>query len=245
MPAPLVTSAINHGSALGSTLALGPVTVKLGDLVVAVFADMVGGSAPTIGDNLSNSWTALAGPTTNTIRLSAWFTVVTVAGALTATITFGSVALTRAGVLGLFRIVPGAPLDLNPANANDSTSPYVCPSSGTLTQTDETVIGYGALAGAGTDTLAAVAPDLLVASDGTSLGAADATAIMTYRTVKLSTSIAPSFTDTTSNRTGVVGTAAFMAVPYISSWPATFSSGLELAGANCMVASGPMTGGKL
>lgn len=206
----LLTSATCTGKATGTTCAPTALSVAVGDLAIVAFADQVGGSAPTIADTLGNSWTALSGPTTNTARLSKWFSRITTGGSMTVTITFGSSANSRAGIVATFSGSQATPNDANPANANDATSQYDCPSSGTLAQTNELVIGFGGVAGPNGDVVAAVAPDILVTDIGTTGGAAgtNTTAILTYRVVSATTAVAPAFT-IDANRTGVVGTASF------------------------------------
>jgi hypothetical protein len=209
----LVTSAGNTGKSTGTTLTLGPVTVVVNDLAVVAFADQVAGSAPTIADDLGQSWTALAGPTTNTARISKWYSRVTVAGSMTVTITFGSSNNSRAGAVCIYNNIAATPLDANPANANDATSPYDTPATGALAQTNELVLGFGALAGPVGDVVAATDPDGAVQKQATTGGSAgsNSMAVMIMRLVRSTTTVTPQFTDTTANRTGVLGTATFKA----------------------------------
>jgi hypothetical protein len=203
----------NWGKTTGTTLTLGTPAVVAGDLAVVVFDDLVLGASPTIADNLGNTWTPLQF-WNGSVRGSAWFSSITVAGSILVTVTFGSSANARAGVLGIFTGVASAsPLDKNPVGTADSLTPYDAPLSGVLAQADELVIGLFGWNGPDGDTTAATAPDLMVNTVGTigAGGNTNAKAAMTYRVVSATTSVAPQTTNTGS-RAGVTGTATFKAV---------------------------------
>lgn len=224
------TTASNNAKATGTTLALGPVTVAAGDIIVALFGDQVGGSAPTIADNIGgNTWTALTGPNTNTARISKWYCIVTNGGSMTATVTFGSSANARAGVLGVWdaSAFAASPLDKDIANANDSTSPYDCPATGTLAQADEIVLGFcsrasNAALSAGGSELGIIEGHSTGGSAGTNISVG-----LTYRKVTATTSIQPQMTG--SSVAGVVGTASFKITPITAGTPKLVDNGSDVA----------------
>src|SRR5262249_41248675 len=61
----------SSGKTTGTTLTA-TAYVSAGQHAIVAFADLVGGSSPTISDNLGNTWSALQGGTNGTMRLSAW-----------------------------------------------------------------------------------------------------------------------------------------------------------------------------
>lgn len=151
-PALLSSATNNSVGTAGTTLAVS-LSASAGDLVVCTFADQVGGSAPTIADGNTNSYTAL-NTSTNTVRKTSWFSRVT-GNPSTITVTFGSSSSARALACGRFSEIQASPLDTNPTDANDSTSPYDAPLSGTLATSNELVVGTFGLAGPSSDTIAA------------------------------------------------------------------------------------------
>jgi hypothetical protein len=225
------TTAINNAKATGTTLALGPVTVAAGDIIVVCFGDQVAGTAPTIGDDIGgNTWTPLSGPTTNTARLSKWYCIVTNGGSMTVTVTFGSSANARAGALGVWdsSIFGASPLDANVTNANDSTSPYDCPLSGTLAQTDEIVLGFCSRASNAALSAGALETGIIEAHSSGSGGAgANVSVGLTYRKVTITTSIQPQMTGTSV--AGVVGTASFKITPISAGTPQLVDNGSDVA----------------
>lgn len=225
------TTATNNAKATGTTLALGPVTVAAGDVIVVLFGDQVAGTAPTIGDNIGgNTWTALSGPTTNTARLSKWYCVVANGGSMTVTVTFQSSAGARAGALGVWdaTIFGASPLDANVTNANDSTSPYDCPLSGTLAQTDEIVLGFCSRASNAALAAGASETGIIEAHSSGSGGAgANVSVGLTYRKVSATTSIQPQMTGTSV--AGVVGTASFKTTSIVAGTPKLVDNGSDIA----------------
>lgn len=225
------TTATNNAKATGTTLTLGPVTVTAGDIIVVLFGDQVGGSAPTINDDIGgNTWTALTGPTTNTARISKWYCIVTNGGSMTVTVTFGSSANARAGALGAWdsSIFGASPLDANPANANDSTSPYDCPATGTLAQADELVLGF--CSRASNAALVAGGSELGIIeahSSGSGGAGANISVGLTYRKVTATTSIQPQMTG--SSVAGVAGTASFKITPIVAGTPKLVDNGTDVA----------------
>lgn len=223
--------AVNNAKATGTTLALGPVTVAAGDVIVVLFGDQVAGTAPTIGDNIGgNTWTALTGPNTNTARISKWYCIVTNGGSMTVTVTFQSSAGARAGALGVWdaSLFGASPLDSNVANANDSTSPYDCPLSGTLAQANEIVLGFCARASSAALSAGASETGIIEAHSSGSGGAgANVSVGLTYRLVTATTSIQPQMTGTSV--AGVVGTASFKITPIAAGTPKLVDNGTDIA----------------
>lgn len=204
------------GNTSGTTCVTGSITVLPGQLMLCGFADQVVGTAPTISDSLSNTWTALAGPTTSTVRGSFWYSSIgagTKAGSTAVTFTFQSSALNRAGLCAVFDgVATSTPLDKNPANTSDGTSTYTSALTGTLAQADELVAAFFAWAGPSTDTTACSTNTTTSAGTaGTSGGTASANANLRlcFATVAATTSISGNATNTTSNRAGVQSVASF------------------------------------
>jgi hypothetical protein len=146
-----------EGGTSGSTLIMGIGCIP-GNLLRVTFADRVGGPIPTIADSKNNSWKLLAGPTTNTVRKTEWYAVVTRGGLLSIKISFTVSKASRAAVVAVFDGTSTSPLDANPADSTGNTSPFNAPSSGLLAQANEVVTGGFALAGSTDDTIA-TSPD--------------------------------------------------------------------------------------
>jgi len=140
------------GSSSGAlTLAVG---CAAGNLVRVTFADRVGGSPPRIDDSKHNTWTLLSGPTTNTVRKTEWYSVISKGGLLTIRINFDQSTGSRAAVAAVFNGTDASPLDANLKDVTGRTSPFNAPSSGKLAQANELVTSGFALAGSTDDTIA-------------------------------------------------------------------------------------------
>ncbi len=193
----------------GTVASTGNVNAAVGDYIIVAVADQMGGPAPTISDVSSNTYTALSGPTTNTVRASKWYSKVTnpLAGSISAV--FTSANASRAIVAAVWdgALFSATPLDTNVTNANDSTTPFNCPTSGTLAQANEMVVGFTFSAG-NTD-FTATAPNLLAVSvASTGGGAAGNSAVaIGYQYVTATTAVVPVFAGT--SRTSVQGTCSF------------------------------------
>ncbi len=193
-----------------------------GQEAVVVFSDLVGGSTPTVDDNLGNTWSALQGGTNGSQRLTIWHSHITTGGALVVTIHFGSSTAARAGTVVIMRGMAASPVDANPsANTSANASPYQGPSSGTLAQTNEIVLGYYALNGPIDDNINATSPDIRATScdvctaaavgiAGTTGSTATTNTVVgvTYRLVTSTSSVQPQITDGTT-RNGITGTVSF------------------------------------
>ena len=131
-----------------------PVPPPSGAWCGLLLRDWVGGSTPTIADSKNNSWKLLAGPTTNTVRKTEWYSVITHGGLLTIRISFNASTGSRAAVVAVFSGTSSSPLDANPTDGTGNTTPFQAPSSGALAQANELVTGGFALAGSTDDTIA-------------------------------------------------------------------------------------------
>ncbi len=125
-----------------------------GQDVIAVFADLVGGSTPTIDDSLGNTWSSpLAGGTNGSQRLTIWHSKITNGGQIAVTFHFGSSAAARAGTIVVMQGLTATPIDQNPATANATgattfDAPTVGGAGGSaLAQSNEIILGYYALNG--------------------------------------------------------------------------------------------------
>lgn len=157
--APIITTSIASKSS-ETSLAAPVMYVSSGEDIVAVFADRIGGSAPTISDSESLTWTALQGGTNGSIRLSAWRARATSSSMMTVTFHFpSSGSAAHAGTVMAFRNLATSPIDKNPTAANfTSQSTINAPATGTLsapctdgsfsnTNDCEVIIGYYAIDG--------------------------------------------------------------------------------------------------
>jgi hypothetical protein len=131
--------------------AVGSVAVAVGDLVVAVIAEKTEITATTVTDNLGNTYTdKSAGTDAGNITARAYYSRVTTAGTLTsvsavATASSNNVSFIADVFEGPFET---SPLDTNPANiTSDVTSPFTCPSTGTLAQASELVVCFASRVG--------------------------------------------------------------------------------------------------
>lgn len=146
-------SATAKGSSI-STLAAPAAYVNTNQYSFVVIADLVGGSAPTLTDNCSTgqTWTAGTGGTNGSTRLTAYWAKIN-AGAsgfcsmiVTAhfTASANAIAISVVNMRGL----TATALDKNPAAATITTqSTFTGPSSATLSQANEIVLGYYAING--------------------------------------------------------------------------------------------------
>lgn len=208
------------GGAAGTTLAVGPLTVAVDDLLVVMLNDSVGGATPTIEDNLGNEWRLIRAWTNGGIRLTRWSSSITVAGAVTATITFNSSNQPRVAIMAQLRggsfaaLGEGAmEIDASPVDTTFHVLSILprCPFTGVLTRSNEIVLGFWA---SETEPLTSTftAPDVLIAEAGN-----DLVAVMSYLIVSTKDSVEPQRGGDLA--TGIGGTAsfrlAFVEDPYI------------------------------
>jgi uncharacterized protein YsxB (DUF464 family) len=182
----------------------GSVAVSLRDLIFVAFSQQTALTATTVTDNLGNTYTAInAGTDAGTATLRCYRAPVTVAGTLTQ-ISVAATASTN-DASGVAAVIEGpffaAPLDANPANTSDATTPFTCPATGTLAQAEEVII---AAIGVGANTtVAATSPFTL---SGTVARANISTGVSRQK-VSATTTQTPEFTGTSA--TAVQTTASF------------------------------------
>ncbi len=130
-----------------AALVEGTGAVSVGDLVIAVAAEQTSKTATAVTDNLGNTYAPItAGTDSGTATGRAFYSCVTVAG----TITVLHLACTASSDNAIFAAVSfqgpfaASPLDANPADNTDATSPFDCPATGTLAQADELVVAWSA-----------------------------------------------------------------------------------------------------
>jgi hypothetical protein len=187
--------------------AVGSVAVAVGDLVVAVIAEQTAITATTVTDNLGNTYTdKSAGTDAGNITARAYYSRVTTAGTLTsvsavATASSNNVSFIADVFEGPFET---SPLDTNPANiTSDVTSPFTCPSTGTLAQASELVVCFASRVGNAAFT--ATSPNL---KGGEAFSQAVAGVTIGYQVVSATTAVAPEFTGTNPTQM-VLGTWSF------------------------------------
>lgn len=178
-------------SVTNPTDATGSVSVAVGDLVYCTFAQQTNLTVTAASDNLGNTYSAVnAGTDGGDATARCFYSRVTVAGTLT-TVSFaatasGNDASCIADVIeGPFVV---SPLDANPANGTDVTSPYTCPATGTLAQADEVVMA--AIAIKGNLTVVATSPSTIAGT----VARANISCGQSRRVVSATTSVAPEFT---------------------------------------------------
>lgn len=203
-----VTSQTNPAVASSSGIA-----VSVGDLIIAVFGENTSLTVGTVTDNLGNTYTAQnAGTDAGAATGRAYYSIATVGGTLTSV----SATATASGddAVAVAQAFEGpfaaSPLDANPANvSNDTTSPYTCPSTGTLTQADELIIAWfvGTLA----RNVSATSPNLLAQSIVSTVpGTGGSVCVgLGYQVVSSTSAVAPEFTTSGSQTSTVLGTMSF------------------------------------
>lgn len=198
-----------NGNSVGTSNSLtGSVSVAVGDLVLVCFGQQTNRTATGASSSLVTSYSAQNAGTDAGVATGRFFYgVVTTAGTLT------SVAVAAASstndYCGLAAVIEGpftsSPLDANPANiTSDVTSPFTCPASGTLAQSLELVVGWGA-ANQST-TWAATSPNLLAgnANNSTTIKVA-----IGYQAVTSTSTVSPAFTAAANPTACVLGTCSF------------------------------------
>ena len=178
--------------------ATGSVSVSVGDLIVAVIGERGSDTTTAFTDNLGNTYTRQTYTNGFTSKLQLGWSIATAAGTLSAVHAATTASSNDAAIVaGVF----AGPFDVSPLDKNvfaaDTTnlaSPWTMPSSGTLSQADELVLG--AMAGNNSATVTATSPNLLAASkvSGASDGTANSECIcLGYQVVAATTAVAPVF----------------------------------------------------
>jgi hypothetical protein len=198
-------SVTNPFNLTGATIA-----VVAGDLIVgAVFEQGSTASAMTATDNLTNTYAYPTAKSTSTNGGRAFYSIVTQAGNLTQ-ISLAMVA-SSANAVAVARVITGPFLSVDAVPANslstDLSSPFTCPTTGTLAQASEVVIGWAVSNGSATWT--ATSPNILIGQAAT---AAIGSVRLGAQTVAATTAVAPVFagTNPTSN---VLGTFSVREAP--------------------------------
>jgi hypothetical protein len=189
-----LTASVN--SVTNPTVASGSVAVSVGDLVFGTMSQQTNLTATTtITDNLGNTYAYVnAGTDAGTVSIRSFYARVTVAGTLTTVNVPASASTNDASVVA--DVIAGpfqtSPLDANPANATDATTPFTCPATGVLAHNSEVVMA--AIAIAGNQTVAATSPSILAGT----VARANASVGQSRRVVSATTSVAPEFTGTSA-----------------------------------------------
>src|SRR5262245_30695993 len=201
---------VTAGSTTNPTNATGSVSVSVGDVVFIAVAERAVVTAGTVTDNLGHTYTQFNAGSTSVVGVKGYYLRVTSSGTLTqisvaATASSADIAISASVHEGPVVV---SPLDSNPANATDSTTPFTCPATGTLAQADELVVAWMGCGNGKTDILATSPMTLSqnVASGGGANTAAIATA---FKVVSATTTTTPEFTAVSGNASGgaVEGTA--------------------------------------
>lgn len=197
-----LTASVN--SVTNPTNATGSVAVSVDDLVFVTMAQQTNLTASSVTDNLGNTYNAVnAGTDGGTVTARSFYSHVTNAGTLTQVSVAATASTNDASVVA--SVIEGpfltSPLDANPANGTDATTPFACPATGALAQASEVVMS--AIAVAGNQTVAATSPSLI---SGT-VARANASCGNARRVVSSTSSVTPEFTGTSA--TAVQVTASF------------------------------------
>jgi len=199
-----LTASVN--SVTNPTNATGSVFVQPGDLIWVTFGQQTTLTATGVTDNLGNTYSAVnAGTDIGTVTQRCFYSRVTVPGTLT-TVSVAAAASTNDASCSV-DVIQGPflvnPLDANPANTSDATTPFTCPATGTLAQADEVVMA--GISNAATQTFAATSPSLI----GATVSRANISTGNSRRVVSATTTVTPEFTGTSA--VAVQTTASFKA----------------------------------
>jgi hypothetical protein len=199
----------NQSTSPGTGLTTSSFTVAVGDLVVVAYGVRVF-KAVTFSDALGggHTWSALDSTNTGINRhLAKAYTIVTTAGSMTVSGAHASGADDAAIIACRFEgPFDASPLDANPTNVTDSTTPFDCPTTGTLAQADELVLGF--VHNGNGLVYTSTSPSTIAEQAASGTGANTASVGMNYRVVAATTAVAPQFT-AASSTAGTVGTASF------------------------------------
>lgn len=202
-------------SQVNPSTASGSVSVAVGDLVYVVFGQQtnltVGTGSTNPSDNLGNTYAwCNAGTDPGTPTARAGWSIVTNAGTLTsvsapATASTNDYANFAAVIEGPFMAAASQPI-ANPANStNNISSPFTCPSTGTLPAAHAVVMAFFNCASSAT--FSATSPNLLA---GQANNSTNVKVVIGYQKVAATTAVAPEFTGTNPTGNSVLGTTAFI-----------------------------------
>jgi len=196
----------------------GSVAVSVGDLIYVAFSQQTALTATSASDNLGNTYSAVnAGTDGGTPTHRAFYARVTTAGTLTtisvaATASTNDASAVAAVIEGPFMV---GPLDANPANTTDGTTPFTCPATGTLAQAEEVIMASIGINS--NQTVAASSPFTL---SGTVARANISTGVSRQK-VSATTTQTPEFTGTTA--AAVQTTASFKLARLVTADPGSFT----------------------
>jgi len=120
------------------------VTVAVGNLIVVFVVEQTSLTVTGVTDNLGNSYSAFnAGTLGGSSSGRAFWSLATVAGSSTPVAACTSSAHNASIDVAVYEgPFAASPLDANPANTVDTSSPYTSPLTGTLAQADELLVAY-------------------------------------------------------------------------------------------------------
>jgi hypothetical protein len=185
----------------------GSATVAVNDLIFVQVGQQTNLTVSAVNDNLGNTYSAVsAGVDSGGQTQRLFYSLVTAAGSLTEVSATVSGSANDGSICACAFAGPFAasPLDKAPTEIqDDTTSPFTCPASGTLSQADELVIAAG-VAGSNMSDWVATSPNTLRNNHGT----ANTRQVIGSQVVAATTSVAPAFTGT-STTDNVLATVTF------------------------------------
>ena len=201
----------------GTGISCAGMTVAVGDLVVVAAGYAASQSSITswsISDGLGNTYTALAlGVAADGVCCFSAYSLITAAGNAVVASSHGTTTADEGIAVVRFEgPFTATPLDKNPTMLTDSTSPFDCPSSTTLSQADELIVGLlGSSKGqdVATSGLAATSPAILRKVSVSGTGANTAGSAISSWVVSATTAVAPQFTVTATAQGSHIGTVTF------------------------------------
>lgn len=199
------TLTLQSASTVGSNIATGSVVVSAGDLIFVAVGEQNAITCTGVTDNLGNTYSAVnAGTDAGNTTLRCFFAYNGTAGTLTdvtvaATASGNNIVIPVAVIEGP---IEASSLDANPANGTDSGSPWVCPATGALVQSNEIVMCAMSVNSAAA--VSATSPNLLAIHEA---GQSPSTAIG-YQLVASAASVTPEFTSGAGSQ-GAQTTASF------------------------------------
>jgi hypothetical protein len=183
--------------------------VAVGDLVFGVLGQQTALTAGgTVTDNLGNTYAYVnAGTDAGTCSIRCFWSRVTTGGTLTqisvpATASTNDVSGAACVIEGPFQV---SPLDANPANTTDGTTPHACPPTGAMTQEPQVVMAA-----------CVVASNVTLTADGSAtktggVARANVSCAISKQTVNSTSTVTPSFSNGAAANAGQT-TASFKLV---------------------------------
>lgn len=165
--------------------------VAVGDLIFGVFAQQTAlTAAGTVTDNLGNTYVYVnAGTDAGSVTIRCFYARVTTGGTLTQVSVPATASTNDASAIA--SVIEGpfltSPLDANPANTTDGTSPHTCPATGTLAQASEVVMAACSLAS--NLAMTATSPSVITQT----VARANVSCAISRRVVSSTSSVTPEF----------------------------------------------------